>query len=118
MKIIFILFLFVSTIAFAGPQSVVRDASVTSIPSTYAGADGTLMSSVSANRICCSNHTGSVLGICLRASGASACGDDWYLVNNAGFCFDDHPLADSIFVRGWSGTVSTGILTCRVWLRN
>jgi hypothetical protein len=118
MKFLFILGLFISAIAYAGVQPVIRDASVTAIPSTYAGTDGLLMSGVEANKICCINHTGSAIGLCLRANGAAACGDDWYLEDADGFCFDEHPLANSVFIRGWGGAVSSGIFACRVWLRN
>ena len=118
MKVILFLLLFVTAVALGGAQTVVRDASVTNIPSAYTGTDGELISSVNANSICCSNHTGSALGVCVSADDAANCNDDWYLVNNAGFCFDNHPLASSVFVKGWSGTVNSGVLVCRVWVRN
>lgn len=117
MKFLSLLFLLASVTCFAN-QSVVRDASSTNIPAAYTTAGGEILSSVRANAICCTNHTGSDVVLCLRASAAASCGDDWYLADGAGFCFDDMPLADSVFAKGASGAISAGYLACRVWVKN
>lgn len=117
MKLV-IAFLFAFTLSALGNQSEVRDASVTNFPDAYSGANAELLSNIRANRICCQNWTGSAAGICLRANTAAACDDDWYLPDKGNFCFDDHPLPSSVFVRGWSAAITSGIFQCRVWIRN
>ena len=105
--------------AFAG-QSEIRYSGVTSIPNAYTGTNGELLSGVRANHICCQNFTGTAIGICMSASGASACSDDWYYDSavGSGQCFDFHALATSIFIRSWGAPIGSGIFQCRVWMKN
>ena len=114
-----ILSLFISSVAF-GAYSNVRDATSTAIPAAYTTAGAELLTGVRANHMCCQNFTGAPIGVCMSASGAAACTDDWYIASasGSGFCFDFHALANSIFVKGWSGVVNTGIFQCRAWMKN
>ena len=114
-KIVFLFFL-IPTICFGAMYTEIRDCSVTNIPAAYASAGGQLISSMQANNICCINKTGSTLRLCFRANGAAACGDDWYLENGDGFCFEKHMLANSLFAKGESGAITSGILACHTWL--
>ena len=116
MKVFLLFCMLFSQIAYAGMQTVIRDASATNITTGYADSDNDILTGVSANNICCVNHLGSTIRLCLRANGAAACGDDWYMEDGDAFCFTDHPLANTVFIKSESGTISSGIFQCKVWL--
>jgi hypothetical protein len=118
MKAIIALMLFFSTIAFGGVQTIIRDASATAIPAAYTTAGAELLSNVRANAICCVNHTDAAVGLAFDANTAAAASDSWYLAAGASFCFDRQPMANKLHAKGWAGAISSGIVSCRVWIVN
>jgi len=111
MKLLLLLFL-ISPLCF-GAQSVIRDASVTNVPTAYTTAGAELMSDVKEKTLCCLNNLGATIRLCLSSNTAAACSDDWYMQDGAGFCFVDAPLADSVWVKSEGVAIVTGILSCR-----
>ena len=110
-----LLFLLISMNCYAKMYTEVRDASSTNIPAAYTDSGAELINNMKANNLCCINKTGSTLRLCFRSNSASACGDDWYLEDGDGFCFEDHMLASNLYAKGDSGVISSGVLACHAW---
>lgn len=113
MKRLFILLVLLALPAYA--TSVKRDASVTAIPPTFAGANSEIADGIRDNNICCTNYTDVAIYLSLDSNTAANAGDDWYMGVGDGYCFDRHPMADKLFARGDGSSANTGVLVCRFW---
>lgn len=124
MKILIVLLLLVATSSYAG-VGVLRDATAVAIPTTFAGAGGTLLSNLKrTNKVVCRSDVAAELEFCWSAS-AAACDtkadagnpDGWLKEAADTFSFDDDILGSALYVRAPGGVIATGNVFCRVWNR-
>lgn len=118
MRFILALFLCAPALGVQFPNSILRDASSTTIPTAYATAGGELVS-VGGNRaMCLENQSGAVVLVCLADSASDCSVDNWRLKDGGSICIDNIRLTSSfakVFIKAEGSAITSGHFQAIFW---
>jgi len=123
MKMFFIILgLLLGSTVYAGAPgtlvSVIRDTSVTDVPTTFTDADAAFMTGLNhKSNILVVNGGAADIEVCLSAKSAAGCSATnlFYVPAGAGVGSDAMVIGELVFVRSRGAAISSGIIDVKVW---